>query len=79
MRQCLFGRWRGHHGPNRARYVSNNPQENPMKAPTPKVYFRVSTKGGVRFETLFLEQAEEFARGIYRATKQIADIDEVQR
>lgn len=41
------------------------------------VYYRVSTRGAVRFETLFLEQAEEFSRGIYRASKVIADIDEV--
>lgn len=50
-----------------------------MRAKEPKVYFRVSTNGNVRFETLFIEQAEEFCRGIYRATKQIADLDEVQR
>lgn len=48
-------------------------------AKRPEVYFRVSTRGGVRFETLFLPQAEEFARHIYQATKQIADIDEVAR
>lgn len=47
-------------------------------AERPKVYFRVTTGDRVRFETLFLPQAEEFARGVYRETKQIADIDEVQ-
>jgi hypothetical protein len=49
------------------------------KQQTYSVYFRVSVRGEVRFETLFIEQAEEFSRGIYRASKQIADIDEVQR
>lgn len=42
-------------------------------------YFRVSVGSKVRFETLFQHQAEEFARGIYRATKVIAEIHEIPR
>lgn len=45
----------------------------------PTTYFRVSVAGKTRYETLFQHQAEEFARGIYRATKVIAEIDEVTR
>lgn len=47
-----------------------------MKFP---VYFRVSVAGKTRFESVFQDQAEEFAKGVYRETKVIADIHEVTR
>jgi hypothetical protein len=42
-------------------------------------YYRVSLNGVTRFETLFVEQAEEFARNLYRSEKRVSDIDEVSR
>jgi hypothetical protein len=42
-------------------------------------YYRVSLDGVTRFETLFLEQAEEFARHLYKSEKRVSDIDEVSR
>jgi hypothetical protein len=44
-----------------------------------KVYYRVSVNDRVRFESLFLDQAQEFARQVYRDEQIIADIDEIER
>jgi hypothetical protein len=41
------------------------------------VYYRVTTRGVVRFESVFLQDAEAFARGIYKAEKVVSDIDEL--
>jgi hypothetical protein len=43
-------------------------------------YYRVSTAGDVRFESLFQEEAEKHVSGIYQEDKKtIAQIDEVPR
>jgi hypothetical protein len=44
-----------------------------------KVYYRVSVQGRVRLESVFLNEAQEYASSIYRKEKSIADIDEVDR
>jgi hypothetical protein len=42
-------------------------------------YYRVTTGLDVRFESLFQEEAEKHARGIWQEQKIIAQIDEVPR
>jgi hypothetical protein len=49
------------------------------KATQPTCYYRVSTKGRVRFESVFQSEAEDFARGIYKKESNLPDIDEVDR
>lgn len=41
------------------------------------VYYRVSVCGQKRFESVFLEQAKEFATQLYQKERVIADIDEL--
>ena len=43
------------------------------------VYYSVSVGGNIRFESVFLEDAQNFARHIYASEKSIAAIHEVQR
>lgn len=46
---------------------------------TYSVYYRVSTNGHVRFESLLQAEAEHFARDLYKTEDVIAEIDEVTR
>jgi hypothetical protein len=43
------------------------------------VYYRVSVEGKVRLETVSLDDAQRYARDIYRAEGVIASIDEIDR
>ena len=43
------------------------------------VYYRVSLSGLIRFESVYLTDAEKFARHVYEESRAICEIDEVTR
>jgi hypothetical protein len=44
-----------------------------------KSYFRVAVNDRVRFESIFQDEAEKFARSVYQAEKVIPVIEEIPR